>query len=124
MPNPAPSEVRAPSDDPMGGGGWDKGAAPGKVLWLVSESQAALQSDPYVGRQPSLGAALQSRGTAGGVPWGRGQGEIEKETHVSFGAALQSSTSAGTMVSATEKLRAGPTGARWKLAGWVEGSPV
>ena len=70
----------------------------------------------------SLGAALQSRGTAGGAPWGRGQGEIEEETHVSFGAALQSSTSAGTMVRATEKLRAGP-GARWKLADWVDGSP-
>lgn len=54
MPNPAPSEVRALSDDPMGGGGWDKGAAPGKVPWLVSESQAATKSDPYVGRQPSL----------------------------------------------------------------------
>lgn len=121
MPNPAPSEVRALSDDPMGGGGWDKGAAPGKVPWLVPESQVALQSDPYVGRQPSLLGQCCSHVALLVGPWGRGQGEIE-ETHVSFGAALQSSTSAGTMVRATEKLRAGP-GARWKLDGWVEGSP-
>lgn len=68
MPNPAPSEVRALSDDPMGEGGWDKGAAPGMVPRLVSQSRAALQSGPYVGRQPSLGAVLQSRDTAGGAP--------------------------------------------------------
>lgn len=54
MPNPPPSEVRALSDDPMEGGGWDKGAAPGMVPWLVSQSQATPQSGPYVGRQPSL----------------------------------------------------------------------
>ncbi|XP_040096497.1 Purkinje cell protein 2 homolog isoform X2 [Oryx dammah] len=87
----------------MGEGGWDKGAAPGMVPWLVSQSQAALQSGPYVGHQPSLRAVLQSRGTAGGAPWGRGHGEIEKETHVSFGAALQSSTSAGTMAGSPDQ---------------------